>query len=449
LRAIYFLLEFIIEVHGFLGISTGSRIRGDRAEGWGSIRIVRKVVFESGTETIDKAPRRRRPLPAAIDGRVRSVHDQLVRVTPAASLKFEFNREGWLHWPEREDLSLEFMRLLAAAQEGGSTVSECWLTASRIDFADDNSWYREWTRTADINSQRGAAALAEGNLLTARSNWLRALSYYQAAACPFDLSEENKQASIAAMRECATNFLRHREPAGEIISIPWAGGFTLQGYYLPARATAEPAPAVICIGEPGHRKEEYLVKVARHAFERGMSLLAVDVLGDRPDASFETLAAGHKLEAAIGYVMDYLSGRDDVDSSRIAIVADGWGSSFVARGIAYDQRFAAAVCDGGIWEAHERSFLVRRAAARGDILPCTGTSRIMRNIACPLLIAVGERGWLQPEEVTEMVNRLKRGRDDVTLKIFESADTAATQGHIDNPTLANEFIFDWIAARLR
>ena len=71
-------------------------------------------------------------------------------------MKFEFNREGWLHWPEREDLSLEFMRLLAAAQEGGSAVSECWLTASRMDFADEHSWHREWTRTADANNTRDA-----------------------------------------------------------------------------------------------------------------------------------------------------------------------------------------------------------------------------------------------------------------------------------------------------
>jgi hypothetical protein len=44
---------------------------------------------------------------------------------------------------------------------------------------------------------------------------------------------------------------------------------------------------------------------------------------------------------------------------------------------------------------------------------------------------------------------LRAGRDDVTLKIFEAAETAAAQGHADNPALANEFIFDWLAARLR
>jgi len=42
------------------------------------------------------------------------------------------------------------------------------------------------------------------------------------------------------------------------------------------------------------------------------------------------------------------SSGDDVDEHRIAILADGWGSSFVARGIAFEDRFAAAACDGGI-----------------------------------------------------------------------------------------------------
>jgi dienelactone hydrolase len=406
---------------------------------------VRKVVLQSGAEATDTASRTRRSLQAIVDGQHRGVHDQLFKAPAACPMKFEFNRDGWIHWPEREDLSIEFMRLLATAQEGGSAVSECWLTASRIDFADDHSWYREWIRTADASKARAIAALGEGHVPTARSNWLRAINYYQAAAHPFDFPGEARRTSIAAMRECAANYLRHRDPPGEVVSIPWVNG-ALQGYYLPARASAEPQPAVICIGEPGHRKEEYLFKLARHALERGISLLAVDVLGDQQDPSFET----HNLESAVGCFMDYLSDRDDVDDSRVAILADGWGSSFVARGIAFDQRFAAAVCDGGIWDAHERSFLARRAATRGaDVFHGMGTSRVMRKIACPLLITTGEGGWLEPGRVTELVDQLKGGREDVTLKIFERAETAAAQGHLDNPTLANEFIFDWIAGRLR
>jgi pimeloyl-ACP methyl ester carboxylesterase len=364
-------------------------------------------------------------------------------------VRSDLNPDGWICWPEREDLSLEFMRLLAAAQEGGSTVSECWLTASHVDFTDDDSWYQEWSKTADVNNDRGFAAFAAGNLVTARSNWLRALNYYSAAAYPVDLAPDKPLVAMSAMRECAANYLRHSEPRGEVVSIPWLSEFALQGYYLPARATNDPAPVVICIGEPGHRKEEYLFKLARHAFERGISLLAVDVLGDGTGLPYEQLVQRQKLESAIEPIMDYLVGRDDVDEGRIAILADGWSSSFVARGIAFDPRFAAAVCDGGIWDLHERAFLKQRTAPAGSDTGCSPeTSRILRSISCPLLITVGERGWLMTDRVAELADQLGVGRRDVTLKIFEQAETAAAQGHMDNPTLANEFIFDWIASRL-
>jgi dienelactone hydrolase len=370
-----------------------------------------------------------------------------IRIRPEA---FDFNPDGWIYLPDRQDLSFEFMRLLAAAQEGGSTVSECWLTASHIDFADDNSWHQEWTKIANANNERGVAALAKGNVLTARSNWLRAINYYQAAAYPFDLSQDNRRAAITTMRECAANYLQHRDPPGEIVSIPWLDQFPLQGYYLPARAAKKPAPAVICVGEPGHRKEEYLFKVARHAFERGMSLLAVDVLGDEIGVDVEKIVGCRKLESAIRHVMDYLSGRDDVDENRIAILGDGWGSSFVARGIAFDHRFAAAVCDGGIWDLHEQAFLKNRIAPLGiDRVQGKEIDRIVRNIGCPLLVTVGEQGWLQTGRVTELISQLRAVHRDITLKIFESAETAAAHGHMDNPTLANEFIFDWVACRLK
>jgi hypothetical protein len=65
-----------------------------------------------------------------------------------------------------------------------------------------------------------------------------------------------------------------------------------------------------------------------------------------------------------------------------------------------------------------------------------------------VLISTGERGWLKAERVRELYDELQADGRDVTLKIFSCEETAAAQGHVDNPTLANEFIFDWIAARL-
>jgi pimeloyl-ACP methyl ester carboxylesterase len=117
----------------------------------------------------------------------------------------------------------------------------------------------------------------------------------------------------------------------------------------------------------------------------------------------------------------------------------------VARGVALDDRFAAAVCDGGIWDMHERAFLMNRLSLSS---PGTEDGWLGRKIRCPLLITLGEQGWLESDHVTDLFERLKAEHPDVSLKIFESSETAAAHGHRDNPTLANEFIFDWVTDRL-
>jgi dienelactone hydrolase len=362
---------------------------------------------------------------------------------------FELDLQTRAWWPEREDLSIEFTRLLGAAQEGGATVAECCVAASRINSSDDHSWYREWKRVADASYERGNAARDQGHVLTARSNWLRAIGYYQSAAFPLDGEDEKHRAAIARMRECARDYLQHRNPRGEVVSIPWPSGYPLEAYFLPAPVAGKRAPAIICMGEPGQRKEEYLYKVARYAGERGMALLSVDLFGAGPHAQFEEIVGRSDLETTVGHIMDYLVERDDVDRDRVAILADGWGSSFVARGIAFDDRFAAAVCDGGIWDLHERVFLMdRNAELEAGMVRRLGLARVARSIQCPVLISTGERGWLKAERVRELYDHMKADGRDVTLKIFTSAETAATQGHADNPTLANEYIFDWVASRL-
>jgi dienelactone hydrolase len=251
------------------------------------------------------------------------------------------------------------------------------------------------------------------------------------------------------MRECAGKYVWHGNPAGEVVLIPWLTDYPLQGYFLPPPGVVNRAPAIICIGEPGQRKEEYLSKVAGYAGDRGMSVLAVDLLGAGAGTRFEEVVGRSDLEATIGHIMDYLVERDDVDAHRVAILADGWGSSFVARGIAFDDRFAAAVCDGGIWDLHERAFLRERVAPLdADTASSPVFSRVARNIKCPVLISAGECGWLKADRVRELYDGLKADGRDVTLKIFTNEETGAAQGHADNTTLANEFIFDWVASRL-
>ena len=364
-----------------------------------------------------------------------------------ASSSVEFDDKGWPAWPEREDLSAEFIKLLAAAQEGGSSVSECWLTLSKIDLASESSWSGEWIKTAELNEARAEQALLGGNMITARRNWLRATTYFHAAARPPGYANDLLKRAVDGMRRCAVNFLKSRVPAGQVLSIPWTDELSLQAYYLPS-AFRDDGPVIVCIGEPGSYKEELITKYASHANERGFSLLAVDLLGAQTALPPQWLD-GHKFEAAMSRVLDFLSEMPGVDNTRIAIVADACNSSLVARAAATDARFAAAVCDAGLWDLHERSFFHRQAGDDTQICWIDEANAISRGIECPLLVTAGEAGWLLPGALAKFGDQLSNIHRDARLILFRRAETGAMQGHIDNPTLANEVIFDWLEDRLR
>jgi len=148
----------------------------------------------------------------------------------------EVDLQGWAYWPGREDLSTEFTRLLGAAQEGGATVAECFAAtaAAASIFSDDHSWYREWKKTADASYKRGNDALGKGHLLTARSNWLRAISYYQAAvvspSIPGTRIVRAAIDSMARMRRPLSSATRNPARRGWF-RFQWPGGYPLQGYF--------------------------------------------------------------------------------------------------------------------------------------------------------------------------------------------------------------------------
>lgn len=162
----------------------------------------------------------------------------------------------------------------------------------------------------------------------------------------------------------------------------------------------------------------------------------------------------YEVETAISCCVDYLIARRDVDERRIAIFGDGLGAAFASRAANLDDRFAASVSDAGIWDMHERVSTMTWMSGN-DAKDAIGTEirRMQRHgglakVRCPTLVTFGERDWLDIGHATEMCRVLKESGADVTLKVFSAAETAASHAQADNPTIGNEFIFDWIAARL-
>jgi len=365
-----------------------------------------------------------------------------------------YEPRGWMHWPDNEDYSHHFMQVLGAAQEGGSTISECFLAATRITSGDDESWYREWKKIADTCKSRGDLAVRQGNTHTAQSNWLRASNYYRTAEQFLNINDRRRGQILEHMQICSHLYLSHLVPKGETIQIPGCDDSLMEGYFLRAPGAAAQTPVVICIGGPDHLKEEHLYKMPRHAHARKLSLLVVDLPGQGVGSRGDNLVGPNDIETSISCWVDYLASRRDVDAERIAIFGDSLGASFASRAASLDHRLSAAVCDGGIWDLYERAFLLKRISGDDDRESIKDqVSKLWRHsianrIRCPILVTLGECDWLKTNYVAEFYNYLKEAGVDISLKVFMAAETAASHAQIDNPTIGNEFIFDWITARL-
>jgi dienelactone hydrolase len=370
----------------------------------------------------------------------------LLKAAPASADR------GWMQWPQSEEFSSQFIRVLRASQGDGSTISECFLAARAIDPRDLDSWFRAWKKIADINRKRADIALRSGHTQTALSNWLRATNYYRTAMVFLPSPNSHSAALIEDMQLCSELYLKYAKGAGETVEIPWADDF-LRGYFLPAASHSGAAPVVICIGGPDHFKEEYLHSLPRYAHRRDMSLLLVDLPEQGYHSSREHILGRYDLETSISAWLDYLSTRPDVDPDRIAIFGKGLGAPFATRAASMDDRFAAAVCDAGIWDLHERAFGLNRLSGSGGCDAPGGianffNSSIARTVRCPMLVPAGEHDWLDPEYVTECCRVLRRSGVNIEAKIFSEAETAGAQAYIDNPTICNEFIFDWLSDNL-
>lgn len=360
-----------------------------------------------------------------------------------------YSDAGWLQWPDDEAYSFQFMRMLGAAQEGASTISECFFAARLITPGDDESWYEAWKSAADINRARGDEAHARGGFNAATGNWLRASSYYRCAELFMDAKDPRREFLLRSMRRCSRLYLEHIRPRGEVVRIPYQGGSSLEGYFISAPGARPLMPVVVSLGGGDLCKDELLYTMRRSAAGNGLSLLLIDLPGC--EATDENRFSS-RIEASAGRWVDYLLARGDIDPSRIALYGDGLGGSLATRIASRDHRFAAAVCDGGLWERHERIFAIRQIgrdlAAAGERVWMAGVTHSGTMLKCPSLMTIGQHDYIAVENAIDVHESCKRSGAPLALKVFSTEETAASPGHIDNPTLAKEFVFDWLRRKL-
>ncbi len=277
-----------------------------------------------------------------------------------------YEPRGWTQWPGNHDFSFQFMRTLCASQEGASTISECFLAASKMSVGDTESWHREWTALGDTSSERATAASAAGHYHTAKVNWLRAANYYRSAEFFLRRNDPRRLQTFDKIEASSHKYLALMCPQGEIVKVPYLDGQHLDAYYVRPYDTKDKLPTVICFGGLDEYKDELLHEIPKHAFPRGFSALLVDLPGQGGTLRRQKIATRCDTEVPVGKCVDYLLSRSDVDADRIVLYGASFGGYYSSRAGSFEHRLKAVVSDGGIFDYPRWQ---QRRSAEGELEP--------------------------------------------------------------------------------
>ena len=220
------------------------------------------------------------------------------------------------------------------------------IRARIVRLADASPAFEAVARRREAKAQ---AAEQDGNLITARENYFMAAIHWGAAQWPIDENDDQNRFYNGKKRECYTHYARLADHHVEAAWIPLPDGRKLPAWFhLPSGHRGERVPVVISVPGMDSFKEMSVAMYGDRWLSRGLAVLALDGPGqyESPvlDVYFTMQAWMESGKAAV----DWLSARSEIDTARIGLSGNSFGSFFGTIAAAHEPRIRAlsvsAVC---------------------------------------------------------------------------------------------------------
>ncbi|MCF3142944.1 alpha/beta hydrolase family protein [Streptomyces platensis] len=256
---------------------------------------------------------------------------------------------------ENEQFNYEILLALGATWQQGADVGEVLTAASAATDGDAETWVSTWTTLARSVRARAEKCAAHGRAVSARDAYLRAAGYFGTALVAVDgcADPEARLAELfPAHRDCFDRFAAAWDPPAERVAIPYEG-ITLPGYLVspPGRSGALPT-VIVNNGSDGPLSAAWTL-LGAPAVARGYRALLFDGPGQQSMLFEHGVTFRPDWEHVITPVVDFLTGRDEVDDRRLVLAGISQAGYWVPRALAFEHRIAAAVADPGAVDVAE------------------------------------------------------------------------------------------------
>jgi dienelactone hydrolase len=257
------------------------------------------------------------------------------------------------------DFDFEIRCVLGFSVEGAAEPGEVLAAVAGVGKSDHERWYAAWSGLAERTADVAAAAASAGHAVSAASAYLRASTYFAVAVNAASALDggDRLTSAFARQQDAWRGFVEHTQvPVGEV-AIPYEGT-TLPGWLFRPDSDASQRPTVVVVNGSDGSRASLWATCAAPALKRGYNVLLFDGPGQQSLLFEQNVPFRPDWEHVLTPVYDFVAGREGVDPERIAVYGISQGGYWVARAVAFEHRFAAAITDPGVvdvstsWTAH-------------------------------------------------------------------------------------------------
>lgn len=255
------------------------------------------------------------------------------------------------HFFKHEEMDYQIQIMLGSCYYGACDTGEVIAAADKIKDSDPESWYQIWHTAGERIEKIAHGCAKAGNDLSARETFLRAANYYAASMSMLDGTDDPSR-GVPAWEEhiaCFKEFCRRLTPPADIVRIPYKDA-PMPGYFFTPDDSGGPwATIIFNNGSDGPTACMWQSGIAA-ALRRGYAALTFDGPGQNELLWLHGVPFRYDWEKVVTPVVDYLTGRGDVRSDRIALSGISQGGYWALRALAFEKRIAAGIVDPGVMD---------------------------------------------------------------------------------------------------
>lgn len=380
------------------------------------------------------------------------------------------------------EMDVQFMRTLSSMSSGGAETGECLTVAQLTTDGDIDSYAKAWHEVAQRVERQAELSFQNQHFKSAKVHYLRASNYYRSAMSCLSPKDIRHRENWSKSRECFEKAGQSFGTPFEKCDIPFEDKI-LPCYLLRPTSTNEKLPTLIVVtGGEGTTMEMYFW-IGATGLERRYNIMLYEGPGNLSAYYLnKDFVFREDCETPISKVIDFLVSQSFVDPNKIALIGFSFGGYVVARSAVFEKRIKALIPNSPLRDIYKMftavfpkwvfatippqmfNFMIEYFMSKADLAPLevalmvAGIDKpyefiqqtkllsldgIEKNITCPTLALASE------EEGKEFIDQAKQFYENIAAKdkkfhIFSVDDGAGAHCQINNFTLMNQVVYDWL-----